>query len=44
MPDDGFKLTIPGVNFTKRYNENTTGTVTSPADTLTYGATCEVIC
>lgn len=35
--DDGFQLTIPGVNFTTRVNENYTG-ATSAANQLTFGA------
>ena len=36
--DDGFRLTIPGVTFLGRFNENTAGMPTpSPADTLVWG-------
>jgi hypothetical protein len=35
--DDGFQLTIPGVSFTSRQNENYSG-ATSDTDQLTYGA------
>jgi hypothetical protein len=35
--DDGFQLTIPGVSFSKRTNENYTGSTSSPSQ-LTYGA------
>jgi hypothetical protein len=39
--DDGFRLTIPGVIFTNRVNENFAGGATnpSPANTLVYGGT-----
>jgi hypothetical protein len=35
--DDGFQLTIPGVTFTRRVNENLAGTTQTP-DSLAYGA------